>query len=619
MHRFFEFLPGTLSWLTLILMVLLSWLSPVFIAVFIILFDIYWLLKTVYLSLHLRSTFSIMKKNLKVNWLGKLKELESDANTNGFVDSHRGMSWSDVYHLVILPMYREPYEVVRESFESLAKGNYPLEKFIVVLATEETGDREAAETAKKINAEFGSKFFRFIVTSHPAGLPGEIPGKGSNETWAAREAKRLVIDPLIEAQLQRGGKFQGIEVNTRESGANSRENFRANSRIDSRDFAYENILVSVFDVDTQIFPEYFGRLTYVFLKSADRLRAIYQPIPLFINNVYQAPALARVISFSSTFWQMMQQSRPERLTSFSSQSIPFPVLLDIGYWHTDVVSEDSRSFWQCYLRYHGDFRVEPLFYPVSMDANAAPTFWGTLKNNYRQHRRWAWGCENIPYLMCGKPLESDANTSNYMRIPRIVERELNRDAATNSTNNYEYMQINNSHQAIRSIGGVDSHRVEGLLYDKKIPLLKKWYWSFNSIEGFHSWATNALLIFALGWLPVVLGGKHFNVSLLSYSLPSITRLIVEISMIGVASAAFFSILLLPPRYGEPRPGGGPPRPEPIKWYEYILYVLQWIFLPVTLIIFGCIPALEAQTRMMLGGKWRLGFWPTPKSRAVSSL
>src|SRR3989338_10676400 len=77
MHRFFEFLPGTLSWLTLILMVLLSWLSPVFIAVFIILFDIYWLMKTIYLSLHLRSTFSIMKKNLKVNWL---EELKNDTN-----------------------------------------------------------------------------------------------------------------------------------------------------------------------------------------------------------------------------------------------------------------------------------------------------------------------------------------------------------------------------------------------------------------------------------------------------------------------------------------------------------------------------------------------------------
>ncbi len=495
MRRFFEFLPGTLSWLTLILMVLLSWLSPVFIAVFIILFDIYWLLKTTYLSLHLRSTFSIMKKNLKVNWFEKLKgEFSGD--------------WDKIYHLIIMPMYREPYEVVRESFESLAKGNYPLEKFIVVLATEEKGGSETAETAKKIEEEFGSKFFKFMVTSHPAGLPGEIPGKGSNETWAAKQAKKLIIDPLVNASA----------------------------------LSYENILVSVFDVDTQIFPEYFGRLTYVFLKSENRLRAIYQPIPLFINNIYQAPALARVISFSSTFWQMMQQSRPERLTSFSSQSIPFPVLLDIGYWQTDVVSEDSRSFWQCYLRYHGDFRVEPLFYPVSMDANAAPTFWDTLKNNYRQHRRWAWGCENIPYLL------------------------------------------------------------EGFRKDPLIPKRKKLYWSFNSVEGFHSWATNALMIFALGWLPVVLGGRHFNVSLMSYSLPSITRFIVEISMLGVASAAFFSILLLPPR------------PEPIKWYEYLLYVLQWLFLPVTLIIFGCIPALEAQTRMMLGGKWRLGFWATPKSR-----
>jgi len=546
MHRFFEFLPGTLSWLTLILMVLLSWLSPVFIAVFIILFDIYWLLKTIYLSLHLRSTFSIMKKNLKVDWLGKLKELDS---------------WRDIYHLVILPMYREPYEVVRESFESLAKGNYPLEKFIVVLAMEEAGGNEATETAKKIEAEFGSKFFRFIVTSHPAGLPGEIPGKGSNETWAAKEAKRLIIDPLL--------------YNNNNYDYDGKDNKSLLSSLSS----YDNVLVSVFDADTQIFPEYFGRLTCVFLKSGNRLRAIYQPVPLFVNNVYQAPALARVISFSSTFWQMMQQSRPERLTSFSSQSIPFPALLDIGYWHTDVVSEDSRSFWQCYLRYHGDFRVEPLFYPVSMDANAAPTFWGTLKNNYRQHRRWAWGCENIPYLMCGRRKPADLNSRLSTNNESIANERI-RKFAKNSL--------------------LDDD--EGLLYDKKIPLLKKWYWSFNSIEGFHSWATNALLIFALGWLPVVLGGKHFNVSLLSYSLPSITRFIVEISMIGVASAAFFSILLLPPR------------PEPIKWYEYILYALQWIFLPVTLIIFGCIPALEAQTRMMLGGKWRLGFWPTPKTR-----
>jgi hypothetical protein len=61
MKRFFEMLPGILAWLTLIFMVLFSWLLPVWVSIFIILFDIYWVLKTVYLSLHLRATFSEMR------------------------------------------------------------------------------------------------------------------------------------------------------------------------------------------------------------------------------------------------------------------------------------------------------------------------------------------------------------------------------------------------------------------------------------------------------------------------------------------------------------------------------------------------------------------------------
>ena len=61
MTRFFEFLPGALAWGTFALMLVLSRYAPAGVAVFIILFDIYWLLKTVYLSLHLRSTFGLMR------------------------------------------------------------------------------------------------------------------------------------------------------------------------------------------------------------------------------------------------------------------------------------------------------------------------------------------------------------------------------------------------------------------------------------------------------------------------------------------------------------------------------------------------------------------------------
>ncbi|MCX6702521.1 MAG: glycosyltransferase family 2 protein [Candidatus Wolfebacteria bacterium] len=521
MSRFYEILPGLLAWITIFLIFFLSWLLPAYVSIFIIFFDIYWLFKTVYLSFHLRSTFNKMKRNLKIDWLEKLRTITNDDNNDNDSHSHgHNNHWSKIYHLVILPMYKESYEVVRESFESLAKSNYPKEKFIVILATEERAGSETQEKARKIAREFGSSFFKFAVTTHPANVPGEIPGKGSNQAYATKEIKKNIIDPL--------------------------------------QIPYENILISVFDIDTQIPRDYFGRLTYVFLTAKHPEKSSYQPIPLFINNAYEAPALARVISFSSTFWQMMQQSRPERLTTFSSHSMPFKALVEIGFWNINVVSEDSRIFWQCYIHYGGDWRVEPLLYPVYMDAAVAPTFWGTMLNLYKQQRRWGWGCENIPYMFKG------------------------------------------FQQSRRNVG--TPTEASG-----KISLRKKIYWVFNTLEGFHSWATNAIMLFILGWLPILVGGNIFHATLLSYNLPRVTRWIMTLAMVGVVSSAILSIALLPPK------------PKWFKPWHYILYFFQWILMPVTLIIFGAIPGLEAQTRLMLGGKFRLGFWVTPKQRLTAKI
>ncbi|MFA4999199.1 MAG: glycosyltransferase family 2 protein [Parcubacteria group bacterium] len=499
MQRFFEILPGALAWATITAMFFVSWLFPVQTAIFIILFDIYFLLRTIHFALHLTFGYKEMKKTRKINWLEQIKELPE----------RNGKRWNDMYHLVIFPMYKESLAVVKESFDSLLKTNYPLDRFIVVLSGEERAGEETKELINGIKEEYDGKFFRLLTTIHPSGLPNEIPGKGSNETWAAREVKREIID---------------------------KENI-----------PYENILVSTFDVDTQVYPDYFGRLTHAYFTAEYPDRSSYQPVVFFTNNIYEAPVFARIVAFSTTFWNIMSQVRPEKLITFSSHSMPFKALVEIGFWMTNHVSEDSLIFWQCFLHYNGDWRTVPLNYPVSMDANVAPTFWRTMKNVYKQQRRWAWGCENIPYIF------------------------------------------------------------EGFIRNKKISIRQKIYWVYQHLDIYWGWATNALIILLLGRLPLLLGGESFNTTILSYRLPQLTSDFMNIAVIGTITSAIVSMILLPPK------------PEWFKWYHYFLFIVQWVLLPINLIVFSSIPGLDSQTRMMLGGKFRLGFWVTPKARRGEDL
>jgi len=487
LFRLFEILPGAISWLILLLIVFLSWSSPFLVAVFIIVFVVFWFLRTFYFSIHLWSGYKKMAENEKINWLEKLQTIPD---------------WENIYHLVVVPMYKEPLEVVRDGLKSLVGTDYPKEKMIVVLACEERVKEFVQSIAERIEKEFNSKFFKFLVTWHPQNLTGEVAGKGSNETWAAKIAKEKIIDPL--------------KIN------------------------YENLIFSPFDVDTCVFPKYFSCLTYQYLTSENPTKTSFQPVPLYINNIWQAPAISRIFSFSSTFWHTMNQERPEKLITFSSHSMSFKALVEVGFKQTNVVSDDSRIFWQCFLKYDGDYRVKPLYYPVSMDANVAKNFFKTLYNIFRQQRRWAYGVGDIAYFLFG------------------------------------------------------------FLKNKKIPLKKKFSLGFELLEGHISWATASIMIFLLGWLPLVLGGPEFSHTMISYNLPKIISRVMTFTMIGLLSSIYLSFLLLPPK------------PPKYGRYKYLIFFLGWLLFPIMMIFFGSLPALDAQTRWLFGRY--IGFWATEKIR-----
>lgn len=53
--------------------------------------------------------------------------------------------------------------------------------------------------------------------------------------------------------------------------------------------------------------------------------------------------------------------------TFSSHSMSLRMLIDVGYWQKDIVSEDSRIFLQGLVHYHGRYRVTPIQGPARLD------------------------------------------------------------------------------------------------------------------------------------------------------------------------------------------------------------------------------------------------------------
>jgi cellulose synthase/poly-beta-1,6-N-acetylglucosamine synthase-like glycosyltransferase len=165
--------------------------------------------------------------------------------------------------------------------------------------------------------------------------------------------------------------------------------------------------------------------------------------------------------------------------------MPFQALVDVGFWQSDIVTEDSRIFLQCFVQYDGDYTVTPLYLPISMDTVAVPSFWRTVVNQYRQQRRWAYGVENFPYM------------------------------------------------------------VWNFSINRHIPLGKKIKYTWNQLEGVFSWATAPILIFILGWLPIQVAEARGSTDLIVQNAPDLLQLLMVLAMVGLVVAAVLSMLLLP--------------------------------------------------------------------------
>lgn len=491
--RFLEIVPGAVTWLSLLLPIIFSFFWPAAVAMFVLTFDLYWLYKSILMGYHLISGYRHLKRDIKVDWQERCRNIPE----NGI-----NLDCRKIYQAVIFATYKEEIDTLVPSFQAVANSDFPSRRIIVVLATERRDFERAQENAAILKRKFDDKFFKFIVTVHPD-IPGEVKAKGANVKWAAKQLRKF-----IEAQK----------------------------------IPLENVIVTTCDADSRLHKKYFSCLTYKYVTNPNREHRSFQPIPLYSNNIWQAPAFSRIIAFGNSFWQLIEATRPWRLINFSTHAMSLKTLVEIDFWDTTVVNEDSRQFWRAYFAFLGDHEVVPIFVPVYMDAVLATNFWQTLKNQYLQKKRWYYGVEHFPYV------------------------------------------VSKSFKA------------------REIPFFDRLIKIYRLFEANYSLATSSIYIAIIAWLPLLFG-PGFSETVLAQNLPTIIRILLGLTWVGLLASMTISILLLPPR------------PPGYRRRRFLGMIYQWILIPFTAILFSSFPAIDAQTRLMLG-KY-MTFWVTEK-RAVAA-
>lgn len=474
-YRLFEILPGALSWFIISLPIILTIIDPTsrLAAIFILFFMMSWFYRAMAMAFRTLQGYHRMQVSEKIDWGTWLDDLEQpDEAVDRLQRAQRRLNKSsrlhlenlkeyqansslnnlrpkDIIHLVIIPMWKESYEIVGPTIQSLADSRYDLHNLVVVIAYEARGGVVPESTAKRLAKEFEGVFGYIATTKHTV-LKNEVHGKGGNVTWAAKQMvpyfKQQKIDP-------------------------------------------SRVMVTTLDADNHPHRDYFAHVTYSYILTHDRKYRSYQPLALYTNNIWDVPAPMRVLAVGNSFFTIVQSARPHLLRNFSSHSQSLDALIDTGFWSTRTIVEDGHQFWRSYFAFGGNYHIVPIHTPIYQDAVLSDTYRATLKDQFIQIRRWAYGSSDIPYI---------ANLGFRRKK------------------------------------------------DRPVPLWDITMKFFRLLDTHVSWATISLILLLAARVPLLIGSQA-DKSIVAHQLPLIASYAQTLALIALSISIFYSLKLLPPR------------------------------------------------------------------------
>ncbi len=300
--RSFEAAPGAFTWIMLFapawIPIVFKLPGAIFVAVVVLIFDAYWVLRAISVVTGVYSTMLRMRRDMRKDWLALCRQPAPGAGADPL----------QFFHLCVVPTFTEPYHVLERTVQAIVDANYPDELKLIGIITRET-DKPGWENVARLKEKFGARVRGFYHIKDPL-EPGIVIGKSAAMNWGGRWMVRVLTE-------------EGFDLN--------------------------NVLITDLDSDYRVHPQYFAWISWHHSREPLRDYTIWQPVPLFHNNIWQVPMAVRVMSAFFTFGKR--------------------------------------------------FSVKSVWLPIYGDSPQARDYAATHVSQYNQIKRWAWGITDVPYVL----------------------------------------------------------------------------------------------------------------------------------------------------------------------------------------------------------------------------
>lgn len=280
-----------------------------------------------------------------------------------------------VTHVVVLPIFKEPVEVIINTIYSIAAQSITSSLVVVVGMEEKTSDQSKKRTI--IERHFENKFKALVFSVHPYGLKGEIPGACPNRNYAARAAVKYMIR---EKLLKVDAVTNEIDIN--------------------------HTTLTVCDADTIFFPKYFENLTYEFLSEReDKRHEVCWQSPLFYNIALDKRwFFTRVMNILRSFFMVGFLIGCD-INTMSIYSVSLRLLVKSKFFHPWYHMDDIIFNQLAMLSIKKRVRIRCLDVPTLSGPTSGVNFFEELKEWVIQGTRWTTGAAEVFHYLCVKLLK----------------------------------------------------------------------------------------------------------------------------------------------------------------------------------------------------------------------